>query len=132
MTQHPELTLTENRPFQPSVETHGGCKPLAVFIGLGLFVLYGLFRVFEGDHFIHGPYLSPLYSPVLFGTEEVAHSLEHSWFGPMPSWIPRFHYPSSPDYVGTTRISLYLLLLPRRVLQSILGRPTLLHSVRTP
>ncbi len=94
MTQHPELTLTENRPFQTQRRDTWWLQPLAVFIGLGLFVLYGLFRVFEGNHFIHGPYLSPLYSPVLFGTEEVAHSVEHSWFGMMPSWIPGFITPA--------------------------------------
>ena len=70
MTQHPELTLTmEHRPFQTQRRDAWWLQPLAVFLGLGIFVLYGLFRVFEGDHFIHESYLSPLYSPVLFGTE---------------------------------------------------------------
>src|SRR5262249_47022175 len=37
---------------------------------------------FQGDHYYYGPYLSPFYSPELFG------SPEHSWFGPKPSWWP--------------------------------------------
>ena len=34
----------------------------------------------------------------------------------------QFHYTRCPHFMGTARISLYLLLLPRRVLQSVLGR----------
>ena len=45
---HAELTLTERRPFQTQRRDTWWLQPLAVFIGLGLFVLYGLFRVFEG------------------------------------------------------------------------------------
>ena len=86
MTQHPELTLTtEQRPFQTQRRDTWWLQPLAVFVGLGAFIVYATFRVFEGNHFIHGPYLSPFYSPLLFGTD--AHSLEHSWFGMMPDWM---------------------------------------------
>ena len=85
MTQHPELTLTEGRPFQTQRRDTWWLQPLAVFVGLGAFIVYATFRVFEGDHFLHGPYLSPFYSPLLFGTD--THSLEHSWFGMMPDWM---------------------------------------------
>src|SRR5204863_9232617 len=37
---------------------------------------------FHGDHYSSGPYLSPFYSPELFG------SSPHSWFGPQPAWWP--------------------------------------------
>ena len=66
---HPELTLTEHRPFQTQRRDTWWLQPLAVFVGLGAFIVYATFRVFEGDHFLHGPYLSPFYSPLLFGTE---------------------------------------------------------------
>ena len=36
----------------------------------------------RGTHYHYGPYLSPFYSPELFGDSE------HSWFGPKPSWWP--------------------------------------------
>ena len=85
---HPELTLTERRPFQTQRQDTWWLQPLAVFVGLGLFIVYATFRVFEGTHFFYGPYLSPFYSPLLFGTHEVAHSVEHSWFGMMPDWMP--------------------------------------------
>ena len=42
--------------------------------------------VFEGDHYTYGPYLSPFYSPELFGDSP------HAWFGPKPAawpaWLP--------------------------------------------
>ena len=91
---HPELTLTERRPFHTQRRDTWWLQPLAVLVGLGLFIVYATFRVFEGNHFIHGPYLSPFYSPLLFGTEKAAHSLDHSWFGMMPSWIPGFITPA--------------------------------------
>ena len=90
----PELTLTAHRPFQTQRQDTWWVQPLSVLIGLGLFIVYATFRVFEGAHFLHGPYLSPFYSPLLFGTSEVAHSVEHSWFGLMPSWIPGFITPA--------------------------------------
>ena len=86
MTQHPELTLTENRPFQTQRRDTWWLQPLTVFLGLGTFIVYATFRVFEGAHFLHGPYLSPFYSPLLFGTD--THSVGHSWFGMMPDWMP--------------------------------------------
>jgi len=86
MTQHPELTLTESRPFQTQRRDTWWVQPLAVFIGLSAFIIYTTFRVFEGDNFLHGPYLSPFYSPLLFGTDP--YSVDHSWFGMMPNWMP--------------------------------------------
>ncbi len=87
MTQHPELTLTtEHRPFQTQRRDTWWLQPLTVFLGLGTFIVYATFRVFEGAHFLHGPYLSPFYSPLLFGTD--THSVTHSWFGMMPEWMP--------------------------------------------
>src|SRR5262249_38707590 len=37
---------------------------------------------FQAEHYTFGPYLSPFYSPELFGDSE------HSWFGPKPAWWP--------------------------------------------
>lgn len=57
-------------------------QPLAVFAVLSSFVVYATWAAFQGEHYHSGPYLSPFYSPELFG-----HS-EHAWFGPPPSWWP--------------------------------------------
>jgi hypothetical protein len=57
-------------------------KPLIVFVILTGFIVYATFRVFENAHYELGGYLSPLYSPLLFGTSD------HAWFGPLPSSWP--------------------------------------------
>ena len=64
-------------------------KPLFTFIGLGAFVVYTTWAAFQGEHYHYGPYLSPLYSPELFGDSP------HNWFGPKPGWWPGF-MPWSP------------------------------------
>jgi hypothetical protein len=64
-------------------------QPLLVFLGLGSFVVYATWAAFQGDHYTFGPYLSPFYSPELFG------SSPHSFFGPKPSWFPGW-LPFSP------------------------------------
>ncbi len=57
-------------------------EPLLVFLVLTAFVVYATWAAFQGEHYTYGPYLSPFYSPELFG------SSPHSWFGPKPSWWP--------------------------------------------
>ncbi|HSF23614.1 MAG TPA: succinate dehydrogenase, partial [Blastocatellia bacterium] len=42
-------------------------QPLLVFLGLSAFVVYSTWAAFQGDHYRFGPYLSPFYSPELFG-----------------------------------------------------------------
>ena len=53
MTQHPELTLTNRRAFQTQRQDTWWLQPLAVFLGLGAFIVYATFRVFEGGPFHH-------------------------------------------------------------------------------
>jgi hypothetical protein len=57
-------------------------RPLVVFIVLTAFIAYATWAAFQGDHYMAGPYLSPFYSPVLFGDGP------HAWFGAKPSWWP--------------------------------------------
>ena len=57
-------------------------QPLAVFVGLSFFGAYLTWAAFQGTHYASGPYLSPLYSPLLFG------DAPHAWFGPKPGWWP--------------------------------------------
>jgi hypothetical protein len=56
--------------------------PLAIVIGLSLFVVYATWAAFQNAHYTFGPYLSPFYSPELFGDSP------HAWFGPKPAWMP--------------------------------------------
>ena len=57
-------------------------QPFVVFLGFGTFVVYTTWASFQGVHYTFGPYLSPFYSPELFGDSP------HSWFGPKPGWWP--------------------------------------------
>src|SRR6185436_16317109 len=56
--------------------------PLVTFLILASFVVYATWAAFQGVHYTSGPYLSPLYSPEIFGDSP------HAWFGSKPSWIP--------------------------------------------
>ena len=51
-------------------------EPLLIFLGLGGFIVYATWAAFQGNHYYWGPYLSPFYSPEIFGDSP------HSWFGP--------------------------------------------------
>src|ERR1700694_4560774 len=64
-------------------------QPVAVFLGFSSFIFYSTWAAFQNAHYTFGPYLSPFYSPELFGDSP------HSWFGPKPSWYPSF-LPFSP------------------------------------
>src|SRR5262245_20170602 len=64
-------------------------QPLVVFVILGSFVAYATWAAFQNAHYTFGPYLSPFYSPVLFGDSP------HAWFGPKPGWWPSL-LPFSP------------------------------------
>lgn len=63
--------------------------PLVTFIGLGAFVVYSTWAAFQGEYYSFGNYLSPFYSPEIFGNSP------HAMFGPKPSWIPAW-LPFSP------------------------------------
>ncbi|MGH9733445.1 MAG: succinate dehydrogenase [Candidatus Acidiferrales bacterium] len=56
-------------------------QPLAVFLGLSAFIVYSTWAALQGNHYRFGPYLSPFYSPELFGPL-------HGWLGTMPKWMP--------------------------------------------
>jgi hypothetical protein len=63
--------------------------PLLVFLGFSTFIVYSTWAAFQNAYFISGPYISPFYSPELFGPSH------HAWFGPKPSWVPGW-LPFSP------------------------------------
>jgi hypothetical protein len=57
-------------------------QPAVTFLVLATFVVYSTWAAFQGNHYTFGPYLSPFYSPELFGDSP------HAWFGPKPGWWP--------------------------------------------
>ncbi|HEU0298970.1 MAG TPA: hypothetical protein VFR37_05930 [Longimicrobium sp.] len=64
-------------------------QPAVTFTILTSFVVYATWAALQNAHYTHGPYLSPLYSPELFGASE------HAWLGPRPGWWPGW-LPFSP------------------------------------
>ncbi len=57
-------------------------EPAVVFLVLTSFICYSTWAAFQGAHYHFGPYLSPFYSPELFGDSP------HALFGPKPAWWP--------------------------------------------
>jgi len=53
--------------------------PLLVFLGFSTFIVYSTWAAFQGDDYRFGPYLSPFYSPELFGGAKP---------GFWPAWLP--------------------------------------------
>jgi hypothetical protein len=67
-------------------------QPLVVFTILSAFVVYATWAAFQNAHYLYGPYLSPFYSPELFGDPRTA------WFGAKPAWWPGL-LPFSPALI---------------------------------
>ena len=87
--------------------------PAATFCGFMGFIIYTTWAAFQGEHYWHGSYLSPLYSPVLFLKEGVAGAapMAHTWVGTWPEWWPAF-LPASPAlliliFPGSFRFTCY-------------------------
>src|SRR5437667_12606209 len=55
-------------------------EPLLVFLGLSIFIVYSTWAAFQGAHYFVGNYISPFYSPEIFGNSP------HSWFGAKQAW----------------------------------------------
>lgn len=67
-------------------------EPLIVVVVFSAFIVYVTWASFQGANYHAGPYLSPLYSPEIFGDSG------HSWFGPKPGWWPAW-MPFSPAFL---------------------------------
>jgi hypothetical protein len=67
-------------------------QPVVTFVILASFLAYATWAAFQNAHYTFGPYLSPFYSPLLWGEGA------HSWFGPKPGWWPGL-LPFSPALI---------------------------------
>jgi hypothetical protein len=75
--------------------------PSLVFLALGSFVVYVTWAALQGHHYWYGSYISPLYSPEIFGNSPYA------WFGSIPagwSWSPAIFVLWAP---GLFRLTCY-------------------------
>jgi hypothetical protein len=87
-------TLPKQRPFGATTRPDNWwLQPLAVFLGFAAFIIYSTWAAFQGNNYWfsgHGAdYISPFYSPEIFGTSP------HALFGGKPNWWPGF-LPFSP------------------------------------
>jgi len=101
------LPLPTTRPrFGETTRTDTWWVPtLVVLLGLSAFIVYATWAAFQGEHYTYGPYLSPFYSPEIFGDSP------HAWFGPKPGWWPGW-LPFSPallilPFPGLFRLTCY-------------------------
>ena len=78
-------------------------RPAIIVILLGSFLLYANWAAWQGDHYQFGNYLSPFYSPLIFGDSPFA------WFGARPAWIPAFVSPALIilPFPGIFRVTCY-------------------------
>src|SRR5215467_164927 len=86
---HARLPLVQRHFGQTMRRDAWWLQPAVVFLVLSSFIVYATWAAFQGTHYTFGPYLSPFYSPEIFGDSP------HSWFGPKPDWIPGW-LPFSP------------------------------------
>jgi hypothetical protein len=76
--------------------------PATTVLVISSAIAYLTWAMFQGNHYYADPYLSPVYSPVLFTKldEPGAAPLVHAWFGEWPSWWPAFFlFPASPAFL---------------------------------
>lgn len=87
----PDIVIKNGRFLQTSRRDNWWLSPLLVFLGFGAFLVYANWAAFQNANYTYGPYISPFYSPELFG------SSPHAIFGPKPTWFPSF-LPFSPAF----------------------------------
>jgi len=81
MTQVP-LPVIQRRFGETMRPDRWWVQPLITVIPLAAFLLYANWAAWQGAHYSFGPYLSPFYSPELFGDSP------HAWFGSRPGFWP--------------------------------------------
>jgi hypothetical protein len=74
-------------------------EPVTLFVVFMAFIVYSAWAGTVGVHYYAEPYLSPMYSPVLFTDLSAAGAapIEHAWFGTWPAWWPSW-LPASPAF----------------------------------
>ena len=102
---HATVPLVRRRAFKTQRRDAWWVQPLVILLILGGFIVYATWAAFQNAHYTFGPYLSPFYSPEIFGDSP------HAWFGPKPGWWPGW-LPFSPallilPFPGLFRVTCY-------------------------
>lgn len=84
------LVQITRRGFGETMRRDGWWIPsLLTFLGFSAFIVYSTWAAFQGEHYSFGPYLSPMYSPLIW--EAAGQPLSHhSWLGAWPAWLPTY------------------------------------------
>lgn len=90
-------------------------EPVITLLFLLAYIVYASWAGMQGKFYFKEPYLSPLYSPLLFIKEGVPGGapLAHAWIGSWPSWWPNFFLlPATPAifilaFPGLFRLTCY-------------------------
>src|SRR5438132_3329338 len=86
------LVNTTRRGFGETTRKGAWWVPsVLVVLGFSAFIVYSTWAAFQGEHYSYGPYLSPMYSPLIWEAANQPLS-DHSWLGTWPAWIPKFLY----------------------------------------
>ena len=86
---HPPLPIHPRRFLQTARRDAWWIQPAIVFVVFSAFILYATWAAFQNAHYTYGPYLSPFYSPEIYGDSP------HALLGPKPGWWPGW-LPFSP------------------------------------
>src|SRR5215207_4360511 len=102
---HAQLPVTQRGFGETSRRDAWWIQPVVVFVILSSFVIYATWAAFHNGYYTYGPYLSPFYSPELFGDSP------HALLGPKPGWWPGW-LPFSPallilPFTGLFRFTCY-------------------------
>jgi hypothetical protein len=90
---HAPLPVLERRRFGETLRPDTWWLPNVVVVTiLTSFILYATWAAFQNANYTYGPYLSPFYSPEIWGDSP------HAWFGPKPAWWPAW-LPFSPALI---------------------------------
>ena len=89
---HATVPLVRRRAFKTHRRDRWWVQPLVIFAILSGFMLYATWAAFQNAHYTFGPYLSPFYSPEIFGDSP------HALLGPKPGWWPGW-LPFSPALI---------------------------------
>ncbi len=84
------LVQITRRGFGETMRTGAWWLPsVLTFLGFSAFVVYSTWAAFQGEYYSWGPYLSPMYSPLIW--EAVGQPLSgHAWLREWPSWLPTY------------------------------------------
>jgi hypothetical protein len=78
-------TLMRPRGFGETMRTDSWWTTPAFYIAaFSSFLIYGTWAAYQNEFYTFGPYISPFYSPEIYGASH------HAWFGPKPSWWPEW------------------------------------------